>query len=198
MKLFLKSAITLVLFASLSSCFSPVKISSKAYVIKAIPAVAIHRTRPVTILVMTPDSTPAYNTTQMSYSVKPYQISYYAVNRWAETPPQMLQELIVKTLQKTNYFHAVVTPPFVAQYDYTLMTYIVRLDQNYTVTPPMTEFAVDTQITRASTGRVIASKQFLIREPIWQCTPYGNVLATNRATERLLRGIAAFSMRAIH
>jgi cholesterol transport system auxiliary component len=187
---------SLLLLSSLSSCslLSPVKSEAgSSYIINAVPEyVPTRSTHSVTLLVMQPETSEIYNTTQMAYSVRPYQIAYFSRNHWAETPSQMLQPLIVQTMQNTHYFHAVVTPPFIDGYDYSLSTQILELQQDYTHKPAILKLKLRAQLSRAAINRVIATTQYSVEVPIPSGTPYGGVFAANRATAQVLRQLAEF------
>ncbi len=181
----------------LSSCslLSPVKSRAQsAYIINAVPTPETHRTHHVTLLISTPETSAAYNTTMMAYTTRPYQIAYFSQNQWAETPAQMLQPLLVQAMQETHYFHAVVTLPFSGHYDYVLNTQILRLQQDFTHRHPCLQLSVRMQLTNATTSQVLATRQYTIDEPLRYASPYSGVMAANRAMERLLRQIAAFSI----
>ena len=182
----------------LSSCLSPVKTAPPStYVINALPSVPHLGTHRVALLVGEPEVDSAYATTQMAYTQRPYQISYYVENRWAATPAQMLQPLIVQSLLRTNYFQAIVTPPFIGRYDYILSTQIVKLQQNFTRQPAVVEWVVNAQLSRVLTNQVIATKQFSISQPMIERNPYAGVVATNRAVERFLNQLTEFCLRSI-
>ncbi len=183
----------------LSGCLSPVKTTPEStYFINSVPSyIPQHRTHPITLLVMPPDTVAAYNTPEMAYTVTPHQIAYFANNRWAETPSQMLLPLMVQTLQNTHYFHAVVTPPFMSQYDYVLNTQILSLQQDFTYRPAVVRITLRAQLSRVANNRVIATQQFSVVEPIRQSTPYGGVLAANQAAEELMRKLAEFCIKKI-
>jgi hypothetical protein len=72
----------------------------------------------------------------MAYTVKPYQLAYYRDNQWAETPAQMIQPLLVRTLQQTGFFQAILSPPDSGHASYALRTEIMELTQDYTGIPP--------------------------------------------------------------
>jgi cholesterol transport system auxiliary component len=77
-----------------------------------VPADVPHRAASsLTLVVFPPEARPAIDTTQMAYANKVHQLAYYARNQWAETPPEMLQPLLVRTLEATGAFSAVVGPP---------------------------------------------------------------------------------------
>jgi len=63
------------------------------------------------LIVFAPEARPSIDTTQMAYTLGAHQLAYFAHNQWAESPPQMLQPLLVRTLEATGAFAAVVPPP---------------------------------------------------------------------------------------
>src|SRR3990167_9175906 len=157
----LKLQILLLSMMILSSCslLAPVKLESEtSYLLNTVPyPIKARQSQSITLFVSPPETVPAYNTTKMAYTVIPYQIAYFTKNRWAETPSQMLQPLIVQTLQNTGYFHAVVTPPFIGGYDYALNTQILVLQQNFTYKPARVQLTVRAQLSKIATNQVIAT-----------------------------------------
>jgi cholesterol transport system auxiliary component len=95
-------------------------------------------------------------------------------------------------LQKTHYFRAVVTPPFMGRYDYVLSTQIVTLQQNYIYHPARYEMTIRAELSSATSGRVIAVKEFALSMPLSSYTPYGGVVAANQLTTKFLRELAVF------
>lgn len=187
-----------VSIAILTACsiLSPVKTEpSDRYVLNKTPAyISTKKSRPITLLVTEPEARPIYNTTKMAYSIKPYQISYFAHHEWAETPAQMLQPLILQTLRDTHYFRTLVVPPYTGRYDYTLNIQLLELRQDFTHRIPILKMAVQAQIIRMSTNRIIATQQFTSCQVIPRSNPYGGVFAANRATTIILRQIANFCL----
>lgn len=180
----------------LSGCaLSPVNTSSDNYQIHAIPSVVTQKTHPITLLVLSPETNAIYNTRQIAYTTRPYQVAYFAKNRWAETPAKMLEQNIVETLQKTHYFAAVISPPVIGRYDYVLSTKLIELNQDFMHKPSVVRLVVQAQLTQASTSRVIAVKQFTFTQIAPCDTPYGGVIAANRAVARLLQEIVWFTTR---
>lgn len=185
-------------FLLLSSCLSPVSTSSNgtAYMIRATPhTVPVKRQRSGVILVMPPNTTSIYNTRNMAYSPSPYQISYYAKNSWAEVPSDMIQPLIVKTLQKTQRFKAVVNAPYPGRYDYLLSTEITDLLQDYNNCPPVLKFTLRAQYSNGLTGRIIGVKEFTRNVPMRKRDPYAGVLAANEAVADVLEELAEFVVK---
>jgi cholesterol transport system auxiliary component len=195
----LKNFIFIFIFL-LSGCslLSPVTASKNStYMLNAYPRVLSKKQHhsSSTLLVTMPEARPAYNTRQMAYTLKPYQIAYFAYHQWAETPSQMLEPLLVESLQNTQHFHAVVTPPYAGHYDYVLNTQILTLQQDFTHYPALLHFAIRLQLMRTTTNQVIAIKEFAVRLPISKKTPYSGVIAANAASAILLKKIAKFCVQ---
>lgn len=195
----LRSLILTLCVSSLTACslLSPVKVDTpNKYVLDQVPHNVVQKkSRYGTLLVMTPETRQVYNTTQMAYMTKPFQIGYFSQNEWGETPAQMLQPLIVETLQKSHLFRAIVTPPYVGSYDYSLYTDILEIVQDYTSRPAVSLITIRAVLNRNSTNQVIATAQFSEAVPIHPQSPYNGVLAANQANAKILAQIAAFCRR---
>jgi cholesterol transport system auxiliary component len=194
-----KNYLILIATLLLSGCslLSPVQTEPAAtYVLNTIPNhIPARSSHHAILLVSQPDTPPIYNTTQMAYTTKPYQVAFFGHNQWAETPSQMLLPLIIQSLQKTHYFRAVVTPPYVGEYNYLLATQILQLQQNFVRQPNVVEFSLRAQLIKMRSNQIIASKEFTVALPIRQKTPYGGVIATNRATGIILAELTNFCLQ---
>ncbi|OGT38834.1 MAG: hypothetical protein A3F12_04820 [Gammaproteobacteria bacterium RIFCSPHIGHO2_12_FULL_38_14] len=199
MKIKIQLIVLLICMVTLTACsiFSPVKLPPEnSYMLTAVPTDLSNRPmHPLTLLVMPPETEAAYHTTQMAYTIKPYQIAYFQQNRWAETPSQMFFMLLTQSLSRTHYYRSVVTPPYVGPYDYILKTNILKLQQNYMYHSALVELTVQATLIQASTNQVVADKQFSITVPMRMRSPYGGVIAANSATKQLLKNIVLFSVR---
>jgi cholesterol transport system auxiliary component len=150
------------------------------------------KTHPATLLVLAPETSPVYDTTQMAYTIRPYQIAYFSRTEWGETPPQMLHPLLVQTLQKAGYFSAVVTPPFMGRHSHVLRTEIRALQQDFTSEPATLQLTLHVQLVAQATRQVIATKEIDVREPMREKTPHGGAVAANDATAKALKEVAEF------
>jgi cholesterol transport system auxiliary component len=180
--------------AFLSGCtlFSPINVDTKKNVLNNIPLdLRSERTHAATLLVMEPETMPAYATTQMAYSTQAHQIAYFTKNEWAETPSQMIQPLIVQTLRNTHYFSEVLSPPDFGRHTFGLRIEILELKQDFTSEPAMLRLAMRISLSRA-TNQVVASKQLSVSQPMSEKTPYAGVVAANEAMPKLLRELAEF------
>src|SRR3990167_6097003 len=136
MKYCMKLMLTLAVAIILSGCSLMAPVNSApdvGYVINTVPQ-HIVKSHPhnKSLLVMYPDTNPAYNTKQIAFMQRSFQISYYSINHWIETPADMFMPLIAETMQHTRHFRAVITPPYAGTYDYALRTQIklLRIDFN--------------------------------------------------------------------
>lgn len=185
----------------LSACsvFSPVKTEpNTTYLISSVPHPATKRTgHHINLLVSQPEASSIYNTTDMAYTTQPYQIGYFVKSSWAETPTQMLQPLIIQTLQRTHYFHTVGSLSNMGQYSYILNTQLVQLQQDYSRIPHVLHFILRAQVIDANTNQVLGNKEFSVNERIDRNDPYSGVTAANRAAAAALNQLAKFCLRVI-
>jgi cholesterol transport system auxiliary component len=144
------------------------------------------------LLVFPPQTRPIYDTTEMAYSTQPYEIAYFSQHEWAETPAQMLQPLLVRTLQNTRFFSAVLAPPYSARYNYALRTEIRELTADFTSEPAAVRLSLRFQLSEGATDKIVAIKEVSIREPMREKTPYAGVVAGNDATAKALLELATF------
>lgn len=197
MRIFAKITCVTAGISILSGCsfLSPVKPDSQqSYMLTKVPAVARKTTHPFTLLIAQPDTRPVYNTSQMAYTIRPYQIAYFTENRWAETPAQMLQSLLAETIQDSHFFRAVVTPPYVGSYSFVLSTQISEFQQDYTHRPAVFRMTVQADLNRFANSQLIASKTFSAVVPIRANNPYAGVFAANAASANILKQISDFTI----
>jgi cholesterol transport system auxiliary component len=186
------SALCLVV---LSGCalFSPVKVNTTKNVLNAIPLdLPSENAHSATLLVMIPETAPVYATTQMAYTTRAYQIAYFGQNVWAETPSQMIQPLILKTLRNTHYFREILSPPHIGPHTFALRVEILELMQDFTSEPAMLRLTMRFYLIREETNQVIATNELSMREPMSERNPYAGVVAANEAMAKFLRELAKF------
>lgn len=168
----------------LSAC-TPVKSTiENQYKMTAFSAKPITKTpHTASILVSQSDAIAGYQTEQMLYTDTLFQLNAFAHSSWISPPASMLTPLIVQSLQHSHYFHAVAAGPNADKTDYRLDTQLITLQQNFLTKPSTLEFSVQAVLTRVNDNRVIASRTFMERVPCPTDTPYGGVIAANRATK---------------
>ncbi len=181
--------------ASVTSCalLTPATVETRKEMLTKIPVdLPEGKTRPATLLVFAPETSAVYDTTQMAYAARPYQIAYFSRTEWGERPPQMIHPLLVQTLQKAGYFSAVVTPPFMGRYTHALRTEILALQQDFTSEPATLRLTLRVQLVAQANNQVIATKEIDVREPMLEKTPHGGAVAANDAMAKALREVAEF------
>ncbi|HVE44968.1 MAG TPA: ABC-type transport auxiliary lipoprotein family protein [Gammaproteobacteria bacterium] len=152
--------------------------------------------RRVSVLVLPPVTDPVYDTTQMAYTTGSHQVAYFAKSSWAAMPSQMLQPLLVQTLQDTHHFRTV--SGMSGWYsDDVVASQILLLQQDFTVCPAQFKIVVRVQLINSSTNTVKATKLFTVTEPMRRHNPAAGVDAANRATATLLKHIAVFCVHHI-
>jgi cholesterol transport system auxiliary component len=186
---------------TLSACsvFSPVKSESPTtYLITSTPYPAMNRkNNNVTLLVSAPEGNAIYNTSSIAYTTHPYQIGYFVKSAWAETPTQMLQPLIVRTLQRTHYFHQVGTSSSLNQYGYILNTHLIQLEQDFSRVPHVVHLVLRAEVINVSNNQILGSKEFTVDELITRNDTYTGVIATNHAVSRVLNQLANFTVKTL-
>jgi cholesterol transport system auxiliary component len=154
------------------------------------------RTHDATLIVLPLETSPAYDTTRMAYTVRPYEISYFRDNEWVETPAQMFDELLVSTLRDTGYFKVVLTSPAAEGASFRLQATVLELLQDHTANPPVLRLALRIQLFGAA-GEAIGGRDIRRDQPLLEPTPYAGVVAANNATALALRDAAQFVLDAV-
>lgn len=153
--------------------------------------------RKYTILVSQPDAIAGYQTEQMMYINKPFELSNFAHSAWISSPANMIYPLITQSLQHSGYFHAVASGADVDKADYRIDTQLIELQQNFLNHPSQVQLTANVVLTHIPDNRIVSSR--LIQEKI-SCsedTPYGGVIAANKATYLFTATLSNFVIQQI-
>lgn len=148
--------------------------------------------RNLALWVTPPEAAAGYQTEQMLYVVKPFELSAFVKNTWANPPGEMLYPLMVQSLQKAGFFHAVMSSSYSQGADYRLDTQVLSLEQNFLRKPSVLQFSAKVVLTRTVDNKVIASRIISEQIPCPADTPYGGVVAANEATRQFTAAMSAF------
>jgi cholesterol transport system auxiliary component len=197
---FYKAIVSLLSFLLLSACsiFEPIKIPPMHYFTLAMPdmdLVCCAEEKRSTILVNQPRANAIYNSQRMIYIPACYQIQYFAQNRWADMPTQMLQSLLINSLQHTGCFQAIINTPSTTYYDWVLNTQLLSFQQEFITVPSRFRIAIRAQLIDARSRHVIATQDFVVVQTAAHDDPYGGALAANLATQKILNKINCFCLR---
>lgn len=148
--------------------------------------------RPVTLLVTAPEAVAGYQTEEMLYINKPFELEPFVKNAWTAPPADMLFPLLIQSLQRTGYFYAVTSSPYSEKADYRLDTQLLKLDQNFLKKPSIIELSVKVVLTNIDQNQVITSRIINLQIPCSTDTPYGGVQAANQASFKFTAKVADF------
>ena len=177
----------------LTAC-SPIKtLDSNQYTLGAFSDKKLVKYKTKTsILVSQPEAMAGNQTEQMHYIQKPFELSTFVHNSWVSTPANMLYPLITQSLQKTGYFFAVASGPYLDKADYRLDTQLIALRQNFLEKPSTVELVAKVMLTHIEDNRVVSSRVISQRVSCIKDTPYGGVLAANKATQAFTASVSEF------
>ena len=139
------------------------------------------------LLVSQPQAEPGFETQRMVYVKRPYELEYYAVNQWADTPVRMFAPLMVQALNQTEVWGAVIPLPSTIRGDYRLDTHGFLYGRSFSSNRVM-RVMIRAQLVDGKTT-VPELADFEVVENATSENPYGGVQAANRAVAVLLNQI---------
>lgn len=167
------------------------------HVLAAVPIAKTETTRRDVVLeVSVPRASPGFDTPRMAYVKTPFELDYFADNRWAEAPARMLGPLLTHALEQSGAFRAVVQAPSIVPADVRVVTELIRLQQDFTARPSRVELTVRVQLVDVRARRVLATRLLEAVETAPSEDPRGGVAAANAALRRVLEEIVDFCMTA--
>lgn len=189
--------VVLLINGLLSMGCSPVKVpATHQYQLTAYSNKKVARhSHHMTLLVTTPEAATAYQTEQMFYIQKEYQLAPFVKNAWFSPPADMLHPLLMQSLQASGYFDGVVSSPYHEGGDYRLDTQLLALKQNFLKKPSVIELSAKVVLTRVKENEVLGSLIIDIQQPCPSDTPYGGVIAANQAAYQLTAQVVNFVVR---
>ncbi len=144
------------------------------------------------ISVSSVNAVPGFDTADMIYVRKHFEHGTFSKNRWSSPPADMMTPLLVQSLQNTGCFRAVTSPTSGGTADLALNTQLILLQQEFTANSSHIHMVVLATLLGGGGQEVIAQRRFecTIEAPL--NTPYGGVIAANRATDEILNQIDRF------
>jgi cholesterol transport system auxiliary component len=138
------------------------------------------------LLVSQPQAEPGFETQRMVYIKRPYELEYYALNQWAETPVRMFTPLMVQALNQNDAWRAVIPLPSSIHGDYRLDMHGFLLQQEFLQQPSRMRVMVRAQLVDLKESTILSTRVFEAIENATSENPYGGVQAANRAVAGLL------------
>ncbi|MDH4305385.1 MAG: ABC-type transport auxiliary lipoprotein family protein [Nitrospira sp.] len=192
-----QSAACLLLTLTAAGCLSPRTDSSEVHTYQLSLDGWPSEIRPGTLdgpvlLVSPPQAEPGFETQRMVYAKRPYELEYYAVNQWADTPVRMLTPLMVQVLNQDRAWRAVVPLPSSVQANYRLDTHGFLIQQEFFQQPSRVRVMVRAQLVDLKESTILSTRVFEVVENATSENPYGGVQAANRAVGGLLDQIGSW------
>ena len=144
------------------------------------------------VAVAEPRAAPGFDGPQLVYVRRPFELRRYARAEWAEPPAHLVGPPLVRALERTGRFQAVVAAPGGVAAGLRLDTEVVRLQQEFTEAPSRVRFTLRAQLADLRAGRVLGTRELEAVEVAPSEDAYGGVQAANRAVRRVLEEAAAW------
>ena len=127
-----------------------------------------------------------HDSTRIVYTRGAQRLDTYANSVWIDTPAQMLTPMMVAAIESAGIFPAVVGTPSAARADIELDTQILRLQQDFSVTPSRVRFTLRASLIDSASRVVLASDQFDAVADSASEDARGGVLAAHVAVRSVL------------
>jgi len=143
-------------------------------------------------VVAVPRAAPGHDGKRMVYLRRPLELEAFAFHEWVDPPAQMLAPLIVRSLQDSGAFSAVLLAPSAASGAMRLETELIRLQQDFSTQPSHVRLTLRAVLLDTGTRQVIAWREFDESVAATTDDPTAGVAAAHQATQRVLAALASF------
>ncbi len=157
-----------------------------------------HKLKEITLIVNTPTAVTGYDSRKMIYSKKRYELNHFALNQWAAPPAEMIHPILVQKLRDTGRFNAVMSNEYNSNPQFVLRVHLIELQQNFAVQPSQVQLKIQAEILTTQDNKVIRAQTFITSIIAPQNTPYGGVLAANKAVDYVLNQITEFTLHSLN
>lgn len=144
------------------------------------------------LLVALPRTASGYDGRGMLYLRRPNELQAFAFHEWVAPPAQMLAPLLVRTLQDSGSFRAVLLAPTAAVTDWQLETQVLRLHQDFTQRPSRVRLTLRAVLLDSASRQTLAWREFDTTVPATADDPVAGAQAAQRAAQSLVAELAAF------
>jgi cholesterol transport system auxiliary component len=163
------------------------------HVLEARPAPAtMPAPRAAVLAVSAPRAVAAVDSASMLYVQQDHALERYATHRWADAPARLIAPLLMRTLDDSGAFRAVVATGNGMPADLRLDTELVQLRQSFLQRPSRIELALRVQLIDLAERRVLATRTIEVSESAPSDDAPGGVVAANAALSRALAQVAAW------
>lgn len=156
------------------------------------PTAQVTTTGAPALTVDLPRAAPGYDSRRMVYQRRPQQLEAFAFHEWVEPPAQMLAPLLVRALQDSGGFRAVLRAPSAAAGGWRLETELLRLHQDFSQRPSQVRLSVRAVLLNSSTRQAVAWREFDVSVAAASEDPVAGAAAAQVAAQQLLVEVATF------
>jgi cholesterol transport system auxiliary component len=144
------------------------------------------------LVVNVPVAQPGFDTQRMAYTQRPYEVSYYAIHQWADSPARMLMTVLIQALEQTGDWRAIVPMPTSVRGDHRVEIDQLALVQDFLQKPSQLHLTLRVQLIKLPEHLVLGTRLFDVVEVASTDDAYGGAVAANRAADKLLREVAGW------
>lgn len=155
------------------------------------PKVAAANANAPVLLVGQPSAAPGYDSARMLYQRQPQQLEAFAFHEWVAPPASLLAPLLLRALQDTGAFRAVLLAPTSGTGTLRLETEVMRLHQDFNAQPSAVRLTLRAVLVDSATRRVVGTQVFDATAPAGRDDPVAGAAAAQQATQRVLGELAA-------
>ena len=160
--------------------------------VAALPASGAMGNASKTLIINPTRAAAGFDSQRIIYLREPHKLEYFANSEWVDPPARMLGALMVKAIERSGAFSAVVLSAGSASGDVRLDTEIVRLQHEFLTRPSRVRFTLRATLVDDKTRRVVAWREFDVSVAAGSEDPYGGVLAANQAVQSVLGSLSQF------
>ena len=145
-----------------------------------------------TLLVAVPSAAAGFDSNRMVYVREPQRLQAFAQSEWVDTPARLLAPLIVRALEQSGTFCAVLMAPAAAVTSMRLVTELIRLQQDFSTQPSQVRLSLRAWLIDTRTRQVLAWQVFDQTSVAATDTAAGGAAAAQQASLRLVQKLALF------
>ncbi len=141
------------------------------------------------LVVGLPQADAGFDTPRMAYVQRSHEVNYYATSQWADSPARMVVPLLIRSLDCTGLWRAVVAMPTTIRGDYRLDVSGLMLQHEFLQQPSRVRVWMRAQLVEMTEQRLLGARNFEALEPAPSEDAYGGVFAANRAVGTVLHAV---------
>ncbi len=149
------------------------------------------------VLLVSPVQSVGHDSQRMAYSMRPYERTFYAFSQWADTPPRMIEPLVVQAMESSGMFRAVIDASSTAEAQIRLDLDLLVLQHEFHTARSQGRMVLRAQLYALETNRILGTRIFEATAPAPTENAYGGVLALNLALEEILRQLVEWTGGAV-